>query len=201
MIDSETLPQPRSDAPAETELEPSAQAEPDAGPAQGVSQAAPTEVEVKFIADARASGKPRLAAVARQRPPPARAQAQFGLFRHARLGAARIAASPCAFAARPRRASHDAEMDCGRREGVFSRGEIEVRVSKLQPDLSLLDVEMGEVGARDRRRQAARSQIRDPCQPNHPHGDPWRVPDRGRLRRGADRLGIRNRPCAKWSWS
>lgn len=30
-------------------------------------------------------------------------------------------------------------------EGVFSRGEIELRVSKLQPDLSLLDGEMGEL--------------------------------------------------------
>ena len=185
MIDSETLPQPQSDAP-ETKLEPSAQAASDAGPAQGVASAAPTEVEVKFAADA-AGFSAALASPLLRGEGAAHPRKLVSIY----FDTPGWDLKKRKMALRVRRSGRGAPVmtlkwPLQTAGDVFARGEIEVRAAKMEPDLALFDVRSRAKPARHHRRRSARSQIRDPDQPNQPPDRARRDPDRGRLRRRLD---------------
>ena len=154
MIDSETLPQPQSDAPVETKAAPPAEtaAAPEASPAQATAQAAtkprphaaPTEVEVKFTTDsaglAAALASPLLRA---EGASPARKLVSIyfdtpGWDLKKRKMALRVRRSgrgaPVMTLKWPLQTAGE----------VFARGEIEVRAAAMAPDLALFDVDVAQ---------------------------------------------------------
>lgn len=143
MIDSETLPQPQSDAP-ETKLAPSAQAAPDPEPAQGAAPATPTEVEVKFAADA-AGFAAALASPLLHGENAAHPRKLVSIYFDTpgwdlkkRKMALRVRRSgrtvPVMTLKWPLQTAGD----------VFARGEIEVRAAKMEPDLALFDGDVAQ---------------------------------------------------------
>ena len=140
MIDSETLPQPQSDAPVETKLEPSTEAAPEARPAQ----AAPTEVEVKFAADG-AGFSAALASPLLGGEGPTHPRKLVSIY----FDTPGWDLKKRKMALRVRRSGRGAPVmtlkwPLQTAGDVFARGEIEVRAAKMEPDLALFEVDVAQ---------------------------------------------------------